>query len=29
LSDVRRTRCMDTDVINACGHYIIDTEEDI
>jgi len=27
LSDVRRTRWLETDVINACGHYVIDTEE--
>jgi Icc-related predicted phosphoesterase len=24
LSDVRRTRCMETEVINAFGHYIIE-----
>ncbi|MCL2128230.1 MAG: metallophosphoesterase [Treponema sp.] len=29
LSDVRRTRWMDTDVINAYGHYVIDTDEDL
>jgi Icc-related predicted phosphoesterase len=27
MADVRRTRYLDTDVINACGHYIIDTAE--
>jgi len=27
LCDVRRTRWMDTEVINAYNHYIIDTEE--
>jgi Icc-related predicted phosphoesterase len=25
LADVRRTRCMETEVINAYGHYVIDT----
>jgi Icc-related predicted phosphoesterase len=29
LSDVRTTRYQDTLVINAYGHYIIDTEEEI
>ena len=29
LSDIRRTRWMQTEVINAYGHYIIDTNEDI
>jgi len=28
LSDVRRTRWLRTEVINAYGHYVIDTEED-
>ena len=28
LSDVRRTRWMGTEVINAYGHYVIDTDED-
>jgi len=28
LSDVRRTQWMGTEVINAYGHYVIDTEED-
>jgi len=28
LSDVRRTRWMGTEVINACGHYVIDTDDD-
>jgi Icc-related predicted phosphoesterase len=27
LSDVRRTRWMGTEVINAYGHYVIDTDE--
>jgi Icc-related predicted phosphoesterase len=27
LSDVRRTRWMETEVINAYSHYVIDTEE--
>jgi len=29
LSDVRRTRCMATEVINAYGHYVIDTTEEM
>jgi Icc-related predicted phosphoesterase len=29
LADKRRTRFMDTDVINAYGHYVIDTAENI
>ena len=28
LCDTRRTRCMDTEVINAYSHYIIDTDEE-
>lgn len=28
LSDTRRTRWEETDIINAYGHYIIDTKED-
>jgi len=28
LSDPRRTRWLQTEVINAYGHYVIDTEED-
>jgi Icc-related predicted phosphoesterase len=28
LSDVRRTRWLQTEVINAFGHYVIDTAED-
>jgi Icc-related predicted phosphoesterase len=27
LSDVRRTRWLETDVVNAYSHYVIDTEE--
>jgi Icc-related predicted phosphoesterase len=27
MADVRRTRYLNTEVINACGHYIIDTNE--
>jgi len=27
LSDVRRTRWLETEVINAYGHYVIDTDE--
>jgi Icc-related predicted phosphoesterase len=29
LADTRRTRFMETDVINAYGHYVIDTAESI
>ena len=28
LSDVRRTRWLETEIINSYGHYIIDTDED-
>ncbi|MCL2232126.1 MAG: metallophosphoesterase [Treponema sp.] len=28
LSDIRRTRWLETEIINAYGHYIIDTDED-
>jgi len=28
LSDIRRTRWLSTEVINAYGHYVIDTAED-
>ena len=27
LSDVRRTRWMETEIINAYGHYVIDTDD--
>jgi Icc-related predicted phosphoesterase len=29
LSDVRRTSCMQTEVINAFGHYVIDTADEL
>ena len=28
LSDIRRTRCMQTEVINAYSHYVINTSDD-
>jgi hypothetical protein len=27
LADVRRTRWLETEVVNAYSHYVIDTEE--
>jgi Icc-related predicted phosphoesterase len=29
LCDIRRTRWMETEVINSYGHYVIDTDERI
>jgi len=27
-SAIRRTRWLQTDIVNACGHYVIDTKEE-